>query len=269
MLCFATLFACNKEAALEPSVPPAVNLLPQGNHSYDDSIMASYTKYQTYILYRFTQADYSYNHINKKTDSAFHANPQYISPVLRIVYDNVFNFFPESFLKRTLPYKILLASYIGTGATRSVTGFESTYATLTIGWADSTLLTLTTPAQQKALRVNLVRAYLDRACRSTALKIPNEFQVSLPAGITYNGISTVLQKNQAGIIEPLGPTLNVTTDFLGYLQAIMTRSRADIENAYFKPAIDRNGLFKKKYDIVVNYVKTEFGFDPQELGNSF
>lgn len=263
------LLACNKEAALTPSTPATVNLLPQGNSSYDDSIMACYNQYKTYILYRFTQGDYGYGYIIRKADSAFNANPVYISPVLRAVYDNIINFFPEPFLKRTMPYKILLASYIGAGATRNVTGYDATHASLTIGWADSTLMQLATPAQLKAFRVNMVRAYLDRAYRATSLHVPNEFLISMPAGYDYLTINTTLQKNQCGIIEPVGPNLNVTTDFLGYLQAMMTRPKAEIENAYFRPAIDSKGLFKRKYGIVVNYFKSEFGFDPQELGNKF
>lgn len=269
IVAIALMSACKKEAALTPSEPQTVQLLPQGNSSYDDSIMACYNQYNTYILYRFTQGDYAYNYINRKKDSAFNANPAYISPVLRAVYDNIINFFPEPFLKRTMPYKILLASYIGAGATRSATGYDATYATLTIGWADSTLLNLASPAQLKAFRVNMVRAYLDRAYRATALHVPVEFQVSLPAGVEYRTITTTLQKNQNGIIEPFGPSLNVTTDFLGYLQAMMTRPKAEIENAYFRPAIDSKGMFKKKYAIVAAYFKAEFGFDPQDLGNNF
>lgn len=263
------LFACKKEAALTPAAPPSDRFLPQGSNRYDDSIMAAYNTYKTYILYRFTQSDYGYNHISRKKDSAFPANPQYISPVLRLVHEHVFNFFPEDFLQRTMPYKILLASYIGTATTRSATGFETTYASLTIGWADSTLLGLDTPAKLKAFRVNLVRAYLDRALRGTALQVPIEFQTSLLSGFDYNEIDNIAEKNQNGVIEPFGPNLNVTTDFLGYLQAMMTRPKAEIENAYFRPAIDSRGSYRKKYGIVSSWFLNKFGFDAQELGNRF
>jgi hypothetical protein len=263
------LMGCHKEAALSPSLPEMPDPLPQGNNSYDDTIKACFDKYQTYILYRFDQADYSYDHISKKTDSAFNANPAYISPVLRLLHEHLFGFLPENFLKKTMPYKILLASYIGGGTARSATGFDFTYASLTVGWADSTLLNINSPAMLKTLRVNMIRAYMARAYRSTALNVPQEFLLSMPAKLSYANINSVVNKNQCGVIEPWGTQLNVGTDFLGYIQAIATRTKTDIENTYFRPNVDVNGLYKKKYNIVVAYFQSEFGFDLQELGNRF
>jgi hypothetical protein len=263
------LLACNKEAALTPSTPATVILLPQGSNSYDDSIVACYNKYRIYILYRFSQADYGYDEVIQKTDSAFNGNPAYISPALQLVYEHLFNVLPESFLQRTIPYKILLASYIGSNANRSTTGFAYTYASLTIGWTDSILLKLSTPAVLKTFRINLLRAYMDRALRATAMQVPADFKALQPSKITYGGITSTALKNQYGIIETPSASLTINTDFLGYVQAIATRTKADIENTYFKSSVDVNGLYKKKYNVVISYFKTEFGFDLQELGNTF
>jgi len=265
------MVSCSKEAKLTPSEPEDLKLLPQGNNSYDDSIMAVYNKYATYILYRFTQADYGYNQIDRKLDSAFDSNPAYISPVLRFLHENIFEVFPEDFLKKTMPYKILLASYIGGKNTRSTVNFASTYASLTIGWADSTFLQQTTPEQIRALRVNLVRFYMERALRAGAIKIPEGMMAYGPQFPTvWGNVTSVAQKNQYGVIEPVGTTfLNAASDFLGYVQAISTRTKTDIENSYFRPNVDTKGAYRAKYDIVVNYFQNEFGLDLQAIGNSF
>lgn len=263
----AVLLACNKEAKLTPSEPESVQLLPQGNQSYDDSIMTAYNKYATFILYRFTQADYNYNHIDKRRDSAFNANPAYISPVLRFVHEHLFNVFPESFLKKTMPYRILLASYIGGENTRSPINFGSTYAALTIGWADSTFLQQTTPAQINMLRSNLIRYYMERAFRAGAIVVPDAFKMLAPP--SYRQVNSITLKNQHGIIEPTGTLLSEGTDYLGYIEAISTRTKADIESTYFSPGVDTKGNYKRKYIIIVNYFKDEFGMDLQAIGDAF
>lgn len=262
--CFA---ACRKEAKLTPSAPESVQLLPQGNHSYDDSIMAAYTKYSTFVLYRFSQHDYNYNQIDKKIDSAFNANPAYISPALRFVYVNLFNALPEKLLQKTMPYKILLASYIGGKHTRSAVNFAATYSTLTVGWADSTLLEQSTPAQMNVLRKNLVRFYMERAFRAGAISVPAEFAALAPEH--YVTVNTPALKNQYGIIEPTGAYLTLGTDFLGFIEAICTRSRTDMENTYFVRSVDTKGNYKLKYDIVLKYFETQFDADLQAIGNAF
>ncbi|WP_298710571.1 hypothetical protein [Chitinophaga sp.] len=267
ILAAMVMVACRKEAKLTPSEPEAVKLLPQGNHSYDDSIMAAYNKYSTFILYRFTQHDYNYNQIDKKIDSAFNANPAYIGPALRFVYDNLFNALPERLLQKTMPYRILLASYIGGKHTRSAVNFSATYAALTIGWADSTLLQQSTPAQMNVLRKNLIRFYMERAFRAGAISTPADFAALAPAD--YSNIQTPALKNQYGIIEPTGAYLTLGTDFLGYVEAICTRSMADMESTYFSPGVDVKGNYRLKYNAVINYFQSEFGINLQEVGNAF
>ncbi len=229
--------------------------------------MAAYNKYATFILYRFSQNDYGYNQIEQKKDSAFNANPAYISPVLRFLHEHLFHVFPERFLQKTMPYKILLASYIGGKDTRSAVNFASTYATLTIGWADSTFLQQTTDAQKRKLRSNLIRFYMERAFRAGSIESPQDFKALAPP--SYVAVSTQALRNQWGVIEPSGRLLTSGSDFLGYVEAICTRSRADIEEAYFNPAVDTKGYYKLKYRAVITYFDTKFGIDLQAIGDAF
>lgn len=262
MIIAAVMVACNKEAALTPTPPEVMYTLPQGNNSYDDSIMACYNKYKTYILYKFTQGDYAYNFIDKKADSAFVANPAYIGLALRFFYEQVLNVYPESFLQRTMPYKVLLAAYIGAGQTRSVRGFASTQSMLAIGWADSTLRDKT-PAQLKQLRGYLHRHYIERAYRVNSVIIPQEFIALSPA--LYGNVNNS-NRYSLGVLEPHGGALNQATDFLGYVEAITSQSKAQLEAGVLRSTVDTKGIIRKKYNVMISFFQSQYGVDLQAIG---
>lgn len=255
--------ACRKENILTPSVEVPSYTLPQGNHSYDDSIVKFYQKYSCYILYRFSQTDFGYNYIDMRRDSAFNANPVYIGYTLRFFYDQLIRHYSESFLKKTMPFKVLLASYIGSGATRDAAGFASTLSTLTIGWADSTLLNKT-PAELKRMRGQLHRYYMERAYRAGSIEIPLSFLALAPYDYTS---STDANKYSLGIIGPVtGQSMNVVKDFLDYAEFITSHSKAELEATLFKPSVDTKGLIKRKYEVIVNYFANNFATDLQAVG---
>jgi hypothetical protein len=257
------LFACNKEAALTADPAAPLYTLPQGNHSYDDTIMTHYKKYGSYILYRFTQGDYSYNYIDRKSDSAFNANPAYIGTALRFFKTQLLDLYPEAFLQKTMPFKILLASYIGTSTTRNAKGFSSTNNMLAIGWADSTLAQKT-PAELKQLRAYMHRFYIERAYRVKTITVPAAFVALAPP--LYSSI-TAATKYSNGILAPTGTDLNLAIDFLEYVEVIAGTTKAELENTFFKPTVDTRGLIRQKYEIVVNYFLTIHGVDLQAIGD--
>ncbi|WP_295117398.1 hypothetical protein [uncultured Chitinophaga sp.] len=262
MIISVVMLSCNKEAALTPSDFGKLYTLPQGNNSYDDSIMACYNKYQTYILYKFTQQDYVYNYIELKTDSAFVANPLYISAALRFLHTELLNVYPESFLQKTMPFKILLAAYLGSGTNRNPKGFASTISMLAIGWADSALAQKT-PAELKLLRGYMHRYYNERAYRVDLVKVPAEFAALAPA--LYGSVNAA-NKYSLGVLDPHGNDLNLASDFLSYIEVITSQSKAQLEAGILRPAVDTKGLIRKKYNIVLNYFQTGFGVDLQAIG---
>lgn len=258
------LMACRKEAVLTSPAEVPGYTLPQGNHSYDDSIVQFYRKYNCYMLYRFTHTDFAYNYTNMREDSAFNANPAYIGNTLRFVYEQLILQYPEAFLQKTLPFKILLASYIGSGPSRDAAGFASTISTLTVGWADSTLLNKT-PAEIKQLRGQLHRFYMERAYRVKSIDVPMAFLELAPFDYTS---STAANKYSMGIIgNTTGQPMNVIVDFLDYIEVITSHSKAELEATLFSPAVDTKGLIKRKYEVVTNYFTNNFGTDLQAVGN--
>ena len=62
-----------------------------------------------------------------------------------------------------------------------------------------------------------------------------------------------------------------------YIEAIISTSYEDLNSEYnnvdsykgvLNPIKDVNGLIRKKYDILVNYFKGEYGIDLQKIGDS-
>ncbi|NIG54342.1 hypothetical protein [Chitinophaga sp. Cy-1792] len=257
------LTACNKKEDLTASPAAPLYKIPQGTAAYDDTIFSIYKKYDTYILYKFSQVDYAYNYTDKLSDSAFAANPAYIPAVLDLFKKEVLNRYPDSILRKTLPIKVLLASYIGTGGNRNVKGFSNTRSMLCIGWADSTLVSKS-PAELRKIRGSLHRNYFDRAFKAVTLTIPPSFVALCPPD--YNAMIATTQYS-FGIIEPIlpGQISNMMVDFLGYVEYIASHSEAEATAEIFTPKVDSRGLIKKKYAAVVDYFNS-MGIDLQAIG---
>lgn len=259
------LMACQKEAKLTPGDFESPYKLPQGNTAADDTIMAIHKKFGTYILYRFTQADYAYNLYNNRPDSGFSANPAYIDTALNFFKNQLITQYPESFLHKTMPYKVLLASYVTARYNFGLQpiGFASTSSMFAIGWADSTLVQLS-PQETKKLRGKLHHYYWERAFRTGSVKIPETFAKL----VTNYNLVTLSNRYQHGVVaDVFSPELNKGHDFLAYIEIITGNSLAELEAFYFKPSVDTKGLVRQKYNAIISYYKTEYGVDLQAIGN--
>lgn len=256
------MIACQKEEKLTASTYENAYTLPQGNTATDDTIMAIHQQYGTYVLYRFTQDDYAYNFTFKLKDSAFSANPAYVDTALQFFRQQLMMYYPESFLRKTMPFKLLLASYIGSADRRSATGFASNVSTLTMGWADSTMLHKT-PEEIKHLRSELHHYYWERAYRAGIIKIPVAFSELSPLYAYVN----IYNRYSQGVVSDVYLTdLTVGEDFLAYVELIAGSSVAELESGLFLPQNDTKGLIRKKYNIVNDYCKNEYGVDLQAIG---
>ncbi|SEW51077.1 hypothetical protein [Chitinophaga arvensicola] len=256
------LTACGKEAALTPDPVMPMYTLPQGNQVYDDTIVAWYKQYNTYVLYKFTQLDYAYNYTEIRKDSAFSANPAYIAASLKFLRTEILNTYPDAFLKATMPYKILLASWIGGNGKRSVTGFATTSSMLAMGWVDSTL-TQKTPAELKLVRGWLHRAYMECAFRTGYLTIPDAFKLLAPRSYQPVEASNMYS---FGMLEPNDGNMNVVTDFLKYIELLTSQSKADLEAGLWSKRVDVNGLIRKKSAVVLAHFLNNYQIDLQAIG---
>lgn len=270
------IISCHKEAPLVPGKPTDFYKLPQGNQPYDDSIVAFYQKYGSFILYRFTEKDLTYDYSRYLTVKGTEGNPAYIKNTLDYFKSQCLDFYPESFLKKTIPFKIILAAAIDTfslvNATtpttpvRSLTGFCASGNMLAIGWADSTLL-LQSPARLKQLRGFMHRSYMEQAIQSSAMDIPAEFAKYAP--LKYNEVVGLEPAN--GLIERIGDVApgrrTVMWDFTSYVCAITGHTKAELDATILSPAYDVKGLVKLKYDVVIRFFQNTYGVNLQAIGD--
>lgn len=267
--------SCRKEAAITSEKIPDFYVLPQGNQPYDDSIVAFHQKYGTYILYKFSTYDLTYNYTNYLQVTAGLGNPAWIKNTLAYFKSECLDFYPESFLQKTMPFKVLLASYFDTGYTktggtevvplgRSVTGFCATRGTLTIGWADSTLAAQL-PARRKELRGFMHRSYMAQSIAAGGISVPQAFQSLAPEN--YQAVNG----GAYGLIE-IRPAVgnfiaDAAWDFTCYVNAITSHTKAELDATILSPSYDVAGLVQQKYTIVVNFYREKYGVDLQAIGN--
>ena len=279
MLLLLAMAACHKEEKLVPDASPIAYTLPQGNHPYDDSIVAFHEKYGSYILYKFSYMDYAYDYTGYLTITAAQANEAYVQQALDFFNSQCLRLYPEQFLQKTMPFKIILAASIDTTqitntgavvvAKRSVSGFMQSRSMMAIGWADSTLQQQSA-SQLKVLKGYMNRCYFFQAFLSGALPIPDVFNAFVPVG-GYNIISGY--RPDLGFIEApnsndVSRNASVTWDLLCYINAITGRTKAELDATILSPSVDTKGLIRKKYALLINYFKTQYGVDLQAVGDS-
>ncbi|MFB6454124.1 hypothetical protein ACE38W_02545 [Chitinophaga sp. Hz27] len=272
-LLLSALAGCHKEN-IKPDPIPDFYALPQGNQSYDDSIVAFHAKYGTYILYKFSAKDFSYDLNQAVKATATVGNTAYVGDALDFLKSECLNFYPEKFLRKTLPFKILLASAIDSADAlhseqpyqRSVTGIYGSQTMMCMAWADSTILHLT-PEGRKTLRSYLHKGYARQAIVSGAMSIPLSFLKYIPG---YSGTGSSTLSFREGIVEDISrvPTSDRAPfwDFAGYVGMITGHSKADLDTTYLSPAVDVNGLIQLKYNAVIQFYM-EQGVDLQAIGN--
>ncbi|MBO9732120.1 MAG: hypothetical protein J7623_25995 [Chitinophaga sp.] len=262
----AIFTACHKGADLTPDPVKPRYTLPQGHQSYDDTIVAFHKQYGSYILYKFTQHDFDYNYIDKRTDTASMGDTAYIPQALAFLRTQLFNGYPETFLQKTMPYKILLARHI-TDTLGVLKDCAATNSMIAFGCTDSTL-SARTAAELRLLRGKLHRNYMERAYRVSAIAIPDDFAASAP-----NSYGSVGNDNRysLGVVDTIAnySQLNLATDYLAYIEMITSYSYTELTTPGhpLSPDVDVNGLVMKRYNIVVNYFMNRYGADLQAIGN--
>lgn len=271
MALLLTLASCHKEAKLTPSPPSIPYQIPQGNQPYDQEILAFYNTWQTYILYKFDSIDFQYTFTAPSYYgyNAIPADTNYVQAALDFLHANWLDLYPASFLHKTMPFKILLASHVGTPtgsaplndtfynrSTSSLAGGNS----ITFGEVNSALPLKTGP-QIKTARNALQFAYWQQAVQNNMIPSPTGFNV-LTNYATLNGSNY----QQNGVLPQNGRP-NPVTDLLNYIHLITSTDSVTIVNTWFTPAIDINGMYAQKYNLITSYYLNTYGIDLQAIGN--
>lgn len=277
------LSSCQKEPTIHAS-PEDVNnfyTLPQGNHSYDDTIALFYDNYRSFILYKYDSVDYSYN-ITGPVLEGLHleqADTMYISAALQYINKNLFNTYPKSFLQRTMPFKVLLAANIynisdglidGVGVLRGTYNY-SVYAGgnyVAFGLVNDSLQTMT-GQQLDSTRGLLHMAYWRQAIGNNHVIMPPGFAALtdyVAMGVLGNN-SPLKKRYGVFFTGRLDNRYDPIEDLLAYIDIITSTDLNTMQSRWFVPDVDVNGLYRRKYDLITSYYLTNYGIDLQAIGN--
>ncbi len=278
----------NVKASETPELIYGKYTLPQGEHDYDTKIVEFYTENNSLLLYKFNDRDFGWNVTgtilwNPVTDTTGGnyeyeiANELYVGYQLELLNQKCFKYFPEDWLKTLLPQRILLCSKLN-----AVTGMLDHYPTeedrelrhvvkgyhhFAVNWGNQNILSMTAE-QRNEFKVEMCKTFLryiypDADSGNDLLGRPDLFAT----------VSTYSNDNSSG--EYANGILNsehknsIREDWFDYIIAIVSNSYAELtaEGGILNAEVDVNGKIREKYDIMVNFFKTEHNFDIQAIGN--
>lgn len=276
---FTMFFAasCSDEDTPEANTTPepvwSNASLPQGNHDYDKTILELNKRYGILPLYRFDKKDYewnvtshntwSYDSIRDRTNGGIEvevADTNYVADLLALLQQSVLQFFPDSMVTKIFPMKVLLANTI-TNVSSTFTGKTpesqktkencySGYDFLIFAGANSSTASMTT-AQRYKYKSDAMEMIFDRAVSNGNITYPAEF-----ATVSTYSNETINRGYQAlGFFSSYVPTPSY--DFQLYLENIVSMTTATMTSRY----LNRYPRIKQKYDIVVSYMKEQYGID--------
>jgi hypothetical protein len=290
--------ACKKEGALTASDDIAGYKLPQGNHSYDTTIMNLYDKYGTYFLYQFSDKDTYWTPTGWKNAAMLAsgawitgydmttADPTYVSQQLGLIKKLWLSNYTDKFLKAFLPAKVMLCASLDSvysvalfNPTRYVKTIKSVeawfnYDNICVNYGNvrSTTMTATDSARFLA-KTNLI---FIQSIPGRNLSSPTSDFTS----IANYGSSFTSQANAyaQGIITVYYNTRSAQNDWQAYMEAMVSRSEANLNKStpntdmtymgILNTTKDSNGKIKQRYNIVRNYFINNYGVDLQAIGNA-
>lgn len=287
LLILTALFGCTKEDLITVTEPKDFYQLPQGNNAFDNDILTIYQEYNSYLLYKFNpQVDFAWTQTSLNPDQVFgsefsceQADEETIGKVLAFIKRNWLSFYPDTFLKRTLPLKILMAKnlkrikisagtnrpLISTGTTlgpiNAVTGFNHvTISNFSDSFDEMTVL------QKTNFKSDIHVEYWNYMFGKNRLAIPpgfsglSNYTLTVTASTMYaNGFIDTFAKAQANPI---------VYDLRSYIKAITSNSKATLDNTILKSTNDTKGLIKSKYNLIIDFYKNRYNIDLQAIGDA-
>lgn len=299
MVCFLAvgLVACSKDKN-----PPQVSekstqryQLPQGNASFDNAILDYFNRYNSYILYKFSDIDFNYQLSYNLASPPVGGTAALPGPVIMRSGDSIaiqsaldfmeqywFSFYPEDFKKKYLPQKILLAGLIYNTRWNNNTKVYDTPRLnpviipiegidhLTLPKIDTAFNTYAL-ASKLQLKAQLNRLFLKHLMYPLVSSVPA--LVPVPADffkVSDYSVGSLTKANQYKygydtVVSGRAP--NPMTDILAFLDTICAKPKASLDAYMLNPTVDVQGLTRKKYNLLVDYFKKNYNIDIQAIGN--
>ncbi|RKR85097.1 putative zinc-binding metallo-peptidase [Mucilaginibacter gracilis] len=294
--------ACKKEAAILAIDQNYGYTVPQGNHTYDKTIVDFYNKYGTYMLYKFSDKDtywtptgwknstlsttlanfWSTGYLATQADTS---SADYITRQLVVLNKLWFGFYSDRFLKQFLPVKVMLCNTVDSVYSKASFSPTLTYArvdtyvgawynydNLCVSYGNSSVANMVQrDSIAFAKKVNLI--FMQSIITRNMSAPTTDFTALTNYGVTYTTTATAYA---AGIIAPYSGVTS-QLDWAQYMQAMVTcteatlnRSQANTVNSYvgiLNVTKDTSGKIRQRYNVVRNYFINTYGVDLQAIGN--
>lgn len=280
------LSGCYDEGKLTPSPEPEpVTRIPQGNHDYDNNIVALHDKYKVELLYKFEPRDV-YWQINQwigpdsptashRTLEAIQAEEEYVKPIVDFMENQFFAFYPDTLLQRCLPLRFFLCSALNKiNSSAVVTAkhnciLKSGTSYIAVNHANAEFASMSV-ADKNTFKKDLHIALRDYI-HDKGFILQSDAFLSIS---DYTSVTAALMYSK-GLLSTASS--NRDNDWKAYLEAAMSFTydelmAAETSTATHKgilnPIKDVNGLIRIKYDIITQYYRDNFNLDLQAIGNA-
>ena len=284
LLAILFLSGCAKDTQIgNIQVPGADYVLPQGGDAMaDQRILKLYETYGSYFLYEFSEKDFNWTQIsNSLGDDVFRFDP--IEPgkvknLLDLLQLTWFDFYDQEFLAHAMPIRIFLTETVQLqvrkfdwGIWDYILSWKDVYARyldnqIAISNVNKSVADMSAE-EKRVYKSNLQSVFLESLVASATIVAPDEF---IAISDYSNNVDDTEEALNAGFV------LNPTMDYEWSIDGNMTESN-DL-NAYLASLVFRTAkeweddlqypLVKQKYDILVSWLKTEYGIDIVKIGNT-
>lgn len=262
-------------------VPGSDYTLPQGKDAAADEVIVSwYQKYGSYFLYDFTEKDFQWSQVNSNTlgDEAYRYTPistDKITGLLTAIQHGWLDFYTEDFLKKSLPYKVLLVDEVQ--AEESVGWFGKEWVTkpsrhianqMAIGVLSDDWANLSA-SQKRAFKSYVQTDFLLYCVEQGVVSIPAEFYAVSDYNAKLGWDKTSEDARAAGFVyDPqtvlewsLEGTITKSADANAFIASLVYRTEEEWSSDL------KYDFVKRKYDILVAAFEAA-GIDIKRIGNA-
>ena len=284
LLAILFLSGCAKDTRIgNIQVPGADYVLPQGGDAMaDQRILKLYETYGSYFLYEFSEKDFNWTQIASSLgDDVFRFDP--IEPgkvknLLDLLQLTWFDFYDQEFLAKAMPIRIFLTETVQL----QVRKFDWGIWDYILSWKDvyaryldnqiaisnvSKNVAEMSAEEKRVYKSNLQSVFLESLVASATIVAPDEF-IAI-SDYSYNVDNTEEARNAGFVLNPtmdyewsIDGNMTESNDLNAYLASLVFRTAKEWEDDLQYP------LVKQKYDILVSWLKTEYGIDIVKIGNT-
>lgn len=286
-----SMLACNDEKDLDPTEELEYGFhVPQGKHDYDTRIVDWKDRCNFFILYEFSPRDIYWSVTgwreakeNMNTASSYPwvagikatmADQYYVGKQLDLLESHFLRFYPDTMLYRCMPIKVLLCSELNEINTQGVVTFApflNGYDYVAVNWGTENILNMTV-ADRNTFRIKANEVFLTRLKDNEKTLQTDDFYKETnytdnvtKADMYERGFLTASKSQKTDWMLYVNAIISMT-----YEELIMETSAGDTSNKGIlnRECKDKKGLINKKYNIIVEHYKTNYGVDLQAIGNA-